>query len=101
MWFKKKDPDTEAIIAREKKVQALKMILRRYANILHCIKGKRNIKSPTELEHIKWMLEFLLKSKFKDTEKIRGWIGYVQGILVTKELIDIEAEMEFVREVLK
>lgn len=56
-------------------------------------------KDKTRISHIIYMLDKL--NTFKDKYKAMRWLGYIQGILACRSLIDIDEEIEFCRKYFK
>lgn len=45
----------------------------------------------TSLPHLAWMMEQIVQNKLSDDLQVATWIGFVQGVLVSKELTTVEA----------
>lgn len=57
---------------------------------------------PTQLNHLLWMCEHLLKNIRDDgrgfaTDKYSRWIGYIQGVLVSKGHTTVREERDVTR----
>ena len=51
-------------------------------------------KSP---EHLIWMLTQIRDNETMSSTKRHRWLGYIQGILVSKEAINVQEEREYTR----
>ncbi len=54
---------------------------------------------PTAIAHLLWMLQQIIGGHLSSETKENRWLGYVQGILVSRELISVHAERDRTREI--
>ncbi len=64
-------------------------------NVVTEIKQKEG--SETEPEHLIWMLTEIQENLTMSSTKRHRWLGYIQGILVSKGVIDVKQEREYTR----
>lgn len=53
---------------------------------------------PTNLNHLYWMCNGIYMDKLSSETKSHRWLGYVQGVLVMKGLLDVNEERDRTRE---
>ncbi|AQW88983.1 hypothetical protein FDH34_gp462 [Serratia phage BF] len=69
----------------------------RYIEVLDC-QAYCNPDEPTSNKHLVWMLLELSNPNMSETKKHR-WLGYIQGCMVSKGLINVQEERELTRDV--
>lgn len=62
------------------------------------IKPKKHDRGSTELEHVLWMLYEIYTQK-KPLSKRYNWLGFIQGVLVLKNIIDIKHERDIMSQI--
>lgn len=79
----------------------LKKLISRMIHIIEAynVKPKKHERGSTELEHLLWMLHAIY-SQDKFLTKRYNWLGFIQGVLVCKNIIDINHERDIMREIL-
>ena len=89
---------TEVMIVDERLF--LSRLVRRYKYILkkRLVVADQNV-DKTSLPHIMWMLDQI--EGMDDTVKISRWIGFVQGVLAARGIIDTIEEIQVSREIRK
>jgi hypothetical protein len=75
---------------------AHKAIFERYVNLLSQYSGDR-IDSATDLGHLLKMCQEGIENTTMLDDKASRWLGYVQGVLASKGLIDVDEERRFTR----
>lgn len=71
-------------------------ILRRYVSILGCDKYYQKPDDPCSNEHLLWMIIELDRSDIPDETKHR-WLGYIQGVMISRNLTTLETERNLTR----
>lgn len=71
-------------------------ILRRYASILNCNNYRQNLSDPCSNEHLMWMLVELDRKEMHEMTKHR-WLGYVQGVMISRNLTTLDIERDLTR----
>ena len=51
--------------------------------------------------HLLWMLYQILEDTQQSFSKKHRWLGYVQGVLCFTEVLDVDEEREFTRDIFK
>lgn len=74
-------------------------LCKRYIALLDA-QPKEDSDNPMENSHLVWMLNQLQMVNYEHTKKHR-WLGYVQGIMVAKGLINVNEERELTRPIFK
>lgn len=69
----------------------------RYLDILGT-KAVCNPEHPTSHHHLAWMLTAMGSDEMSETKKHR-WLGYIQGCMVSQNLINVEDERNSTRSV--
>lgn len=75
----------------------MRELITRYIDLLGGI-SSYNGQGPdkTSNPHLCWMLTHILTMDVTDT-KAHRWLGFVQGVMAVKGLIDVDTERELVR----
>ena len=55
--------------------------------------------NPTSLNHLYWMTCQVQADALSSETRCHRWLGYVQGVLVMKGLLDVEEERNFTRKI--
>ncbi|ELL7856302.1 hypothetical protein AAGG91_002682 [Salmonella enterica] len=69
----------------------------RYLEILDT-RAENDTDHPTSRHHLSWMLNELSSDTMSETKKHR-WLGYVQGCMVSQNLINVEDERNATRNI--
>ncbi|EBS4516543.1 hypothetical protein DQT32_03880 [Salmonella enterica subsp. enterica serovar Braenderup] len=72
-------------------------IRQRYYDILN-VEPNEDSTKPTENSHLAWMLVQLSRGTMSETKKHR-WLGYIQGCMVSKGILDVNEERDATRQV--
>lgn len=59
-------------------------------------KAENDPDHPTSRHHLSWMLNELASDEMSETKKHR-WLGYIQGCMVSQNLINVEDERNSTR----
>lgn len=85
-------------------IEGTKLAFQRYEEMLLAkgVKPQNQVDTdPTSLEHLLWMCQTSIKKLENDLacpiDKYSRWLGYVQGILVSKKLTTVEKERNVTR----
>ena len=81
----------------EKRYPFYPPLCRRYRDLLNA-EPKEDPDNPMHEGHLAWMLQELQLRRMEQTKKHR-WLGYIQGIMVSKGLISVQEEREATREI--
>jgi len=60
---------------------------------------KDSPEDPTNINHLYWMTCQVHSDKLSSETKCHRWLGYVQGVLVMKGLLDVDKERNFTRNI--
>lgn len=55
--------------------------------------------SYTSISHLKWMLSQIFKGKLSSNTKEHRWLGYVQGVLVVRGVLNVDEERDKTRKI--
>lgn len=80
----------------EKRYPFYPPLCKRYIALLNA-EPKEDPENPMREGHLTWMLQELQLRRMEQTKKHR-WLGYIQGIMVSKGLISVQEEREATRE---
>lgn len=77
-------------------------VFKRYRDMLSYVQAQYTESKPTSLQHLKWMCEHCINKietndEYFNVFKISRWLGFVQGVLATKEIISVTEEREVTR----
>ena len=50
--------------------------------------------------HLLWMLDMIENDKTQSITKKHRWLGYIQGVLVCKNVFSVQEEREYTRDIL-
>lgn len=79
----------------------LKRLISRYISIIEChgvTVAKKNEYGSTELEHLLWMLKDIYNKGKRTLLERYMFLGYIQGVLHCKNLIDVRHERDIMHE---
>lgn len=60
---------------------------------------KRNEDFPTSTQHLLWMLKQIVDGNLSSDTKSHRWLGYVQGVLVSRSLLSVSEERDRTRDI--
>lgn len=86
-----------ANLLAEKRYPFYPPLCKRYRDLLNA-EPKEDPDNPMHEGHLAWMLQELQLRRMEQTKKHR-WLGYIQGIMVSKGLISVQEEREATREI--
>ena len=72
-------------------------LLIRYRIILNSITNELPDKKYISKEHLFWMLEEIEYNEEQSLTKKHRWLGYIQGILIAFEILDVDEERNITR----
>lgn len=61
------------------------------------ISPQQLVSEPTAAAHLLWMLKQIIDGNLSSETKEHRWLGFVQGILVTKRIISVPEERDRTR----
>ena len=72
----------------------------RYQVILNSITNELSDKKYMSKEHLLWMLEEIQCNVEQSLTKKHRWLGYIQGILIAFDILDVDQERNITRPLL-
>lgn len=57
------------------------------------------VATPTAGPHLLWMLRQIIDGNLSSETKENRWLGFVQGVMVARNLLDVEEERNRTREI--
>ena len=60
---------------------------------------KQEVGNETSPQHLIWMLQQIQSDDSMSSTKRHRWLGYIQGILVSKQSFSVQDEREYTRDI--